>query len=118
MCAKKLSSEEVERRTEGLDQLIGDPEYTDEETVRVLRAMMSWKEWLRYDFSRYWYFIGCAALNLFLCSEIAKGTNGDPGVIASIIFLFILMSLVEYFGYRHFWPGGILTGRQGNEPEK
>jgi hypothetical protein len=117
MCAKKLSSEEVDRRREEIDQLIQDPEYTDEETVRVLRTKMSWKEWLRYDFSRYWYFIGCAALNLFLCFEIGRGADGNPGVIAFVVFLFILMSILEYFGYRYLWPEGILTGRQGNKPE-
>jgi hypothetical protein len=118
MCAKKLSSEEVERRSHELDQLVTDPEYTDEEALRVLRIKMSWKEWLRYDFSRYWYFIGCAALNLFLCFEIGRGAEGNSGVIAFAIFLFILMSLLEYFYYRYLWPRGILSGRRGNEPEK
>lgn len=113
-----MSSEEAGRKSEELDQLVLDAEFTDEEAVRILRTKMSWKEWLRYDFSRYWYFIGCFALNFFLCLELARGANGNPGAIVSIAFLFILMSVAEYFGYRYLWPEGILTGRQGNRPER
>jgi len=115
MCAKKLSSEEAGRRNEGIEAVIQDEDVDDEGVLRVLRAQMTWKEWLRYDFFRYWFVLGAGTLNVFTCMEIGRAANGGSLILFILVILFVIMSLFEYLAYRRIWPHGILSGKESQK---
>ena len=111
MCARKLSSKDVKIENVTLDDLVHDPGADDEFTVRALRAHMSWSEWLRNDFFRYWYVVGVLTLDVFLVLELGRSFNvHDSTGIILLIIVFSIILISAYFLFRRLWPEGILTG--------
>ena len=82
MCAKKLKPRReaqaqpwplVSRRTVDAPrtEVVDDGLMDDEIALRILRSKMTWREWLVYDFLRYWYGIGGLALLTFSVTYVA-----------------------------------------------
>jgi hypothetical protein len=121
MCAKKIrfseliSSREVdgaaaESRDRSIREILSDERLTDEQVVRMLRAKMSWKDWLKYDFARYWYAVGVFSFDSFLVLSIAYTYHvADALGILLLSILFVAMCIGEFLLYRRIWPQGILT---------
>lgn len=119
MCARKLSSKDVKVENVTLDELVHDPGSDDEYTLRALRTHMSWSEWLRNDFFRYWYVIGVLALDIFLVLELGRSfsVHDSTGIILLIV-LFSAVLIFTYFIYKRIWPEGILSGLLGQSDKK
>jgi hypothetical protein len=121
MCAKKIrfseliSSREVdgaaaESRDRSIREILSDERLTDEQVVRMLRAKMSWKDWLKYDFARYWYAVGVLSFDSFLVLSVAYTYHvADALGILLLSILFVAMCIGEFLLYRRIWPQGILT---------
>jgi hypothetical protein len=121
MCAKKIrfseliSSREVdgaaaESRDRSIREILSDERLTDEQVVRMLRAKMSWKDWLKYDFARYWYAVGVFSFDSFLVLSVAYTYHvADALGILLLSILFVAMCIGEFLLYRRIWPQGILT---------
>jgi len=76
----------------------------------MLRAKMSWKDWLKYDFARYWYAVGVFSFDSFLVLSVAYTYHvADALGILLLSILFVAMCIGEFLLYRRIWPQGILT---------
>ncbi len=72
---------------------------------REIDMHASWREWLRERYAKYWYGIGCLALDGMVAGTIlglADPSQGWPvaGAIAAVLGLVYL----EFRGYLRFWP--------------
>ncbi|MEM2838967.1 MAG: hypothetical protein QW505_01325 [Thermoplasmata archaeon] len=124
MCAKKIrysdvivSQEIKESAMEGrnlpTEDLLRDESISDEQALRILRARMSWKDWVRYDFARYWFAVASFALNSFVVLGIAYAYHVSDIIGAILLALaFAGLCILEVSLYRKIWPEGILTKRQ------
>jgi len=119
MCARKLSSKDVKVEKVTLDDIVHDPGTDDEHTLRVLRTHMSWSEWLRNDFFRYWYIVGVLALDFFLVFELGRSFNIHDSIgFVLLIIIFSTILIPAYFLYRRLWPEGILSGLFGQSDQR
>lgn len=109
MCAKKLMTrqEAVDRRqTEVVDDGLMD----DEIALRIMRGKMTWREWVLYDFLRYWYGLAAMTLVAFLTTYVAwrYHVRDVLGLAALALGAFALIVL-EFLLYRTIWPQGAFT---------
>ena len=112
MCAKKLSSKEIPAGKVPLEEVLKDPGVDDEHAIRALRTSMSWGEWLRNDFLRYFYIVITLAVDTFVSLELGMIYNiHDLAGSIILIVLFVIGLIVTYIGYAMLWPEGILTSR-------
>lgn len=119
MCARKLSSKEAQIENVTLDDLVHNPESDDELTVRALRAGMSWGEWLRNDFFRYWFIVGVLAVDILLVLELRRSFNVNDSIgVILLIIIFSAILVSAYFLFRRLWPEGILTNLFGQSEPK
>jgi len=119
MCARKLSSKDVKLENVTLDDLVHDPGADDELTFRALRANMSWSQWLRNDFFRYWYVVGVLALDFFLVFELGRSFNIHDSIgIILLVIVFSAILISAYFLYKRLWPEGILSNLFGQTDQK
>lgn len=120
MCAKKLryseilksddSEESIKGGGQSLEEILRDGSIPDDQIVRILRARMTWKDWLRYDFLRYWFAMAAFAFNTFLVLGIAYTYQvSDILGAVGLATIFAGMCIAEYLLYRRIWPQGILT---------
>jgi hypothetical protein len=84
----------------------------EEESARFLRAQMSWRDWVIYDFLRYWYAAGAFALVCFLALELANWLE-PVGAVDAVAITLALVGLIvlEGLGYFAIWPRGMHTDR-------
>jgi len=82
----------------------------DEVAHRILRNKMTWKEWLLYDFLRYWYGLGALALVVFSVSYISWRYHvRDPGGLAALAIGGFALVVLEFLLYMAIWPKGMFT---------
>jgi len=112
MCGIKLSKKHSHQNRPDINESIKDPNLDDSDVVRLLRAGMTWKEWMKNDFLRYWFIVGSFALNIFVVFEPARIYHVTD-ILGYFIMIATFLSLCvgEYYLYRHFWPKGILSER-------
>jgi hypothetical protein len=100
MSARRLqvsSDRTIERKRQ---EIRAKDEATSEEQVnRIMRAEMTWMDWLRHEYVKYWYVLGAVALDVFL----GLGLVDAVGIIAVILLLVALMA-AEVYGYFWIWP--------------
>lgn len=120
MCARKLRFSEAPTSYEireqpkkeklSLNALLKDESIPDDQIVRILRVRMTWKDWVKFDFLRYWFAVGAMAFNTFLVLNLASAYNvSDLIGAALLVILFAGLGIAEYLLYRKLWPEGILT---------
>jgi hypothetical protein len=131
MCAKKMAIKKDEQPEEGppaprttgwphgSKRWWGDTARTevrddglmdDEITLRILRSRMTWKEWVLYDFLRYWYGIGALALLCFSVTYISWRYHvHDVAGLAVLAVGAVVLIVLEVLLYRAIWPGGAFT---------
>lgn len=120
MCARKLrfsempTSYEVREQPEkeklSLTAILKDESIPDDQIVRILRARMTWKDWVKFDFLRYWFVVGAMAFNTFFVLHLAAAYYvSDLIGAALLVILFVGLGMAEYLLYRKLWPEGILT---------
>ena len=120
MCARKLrylemqtsseTREQSEKENLSLEAILKDESIPDDQIVRILRARMTWKDWVKFDFLRYWFAIGSLAFDVFLVLSLASAHNvSDLLGSALLVFLFAGLCMAEYLLYHRIWPEGILT---------
>jgi len=121
MCAKKirfsdiLASQErkgdaADRKNLSTEDILKDESISDDQALRILRARMSWKDWIRYDFARYWFAVGAFAANSFIILGFASAYHvSDIIGIILLALTFAGLCAFEVFLYRKIWPEGILS---------
>ena len=68
---------------------------------------LSWRQWLRDRYARYWYILGCLVLDLLVAGVVLQfgtGTPPEPWQDALAIALVIVLAYPEYRGYVRLWP--------------
>lgn len=65
--------------------------------------VLGWREWLYHDLLRYFYFLGCLFLDLFVPLSLLMWDGGIWRIILAIVFL-ALAVLLEVYIYRILWP--------------
>ena len=120
MCAKKVRAETRAGPVDALSsRSIGSAPRTvvhddglmdDEITLRILRSRMTWREWLLYDFLRYWYGLGAFALLAFSVTHVAWVYHVKDALGLAVLAVggFALAAL-EFALYRIIWPRGPFT---------
>lgn len=95
-----------------VDLYADEADMDEEESARFLRAQMSWRDWVIYDFLRYWYAAGAFALVCFLALGLANLLEpvGTLEVVAITLALVGMIAL-EVLGYMAIWPEGMHTNR-------
>ena len=89
-----------------------EAEMDDEETIRFLRTHLGWKDWVIYDYMRYWYVAGALLLDCLVLLTLADGltpldwVDGLAVLLTSIGLLFL-----EGLMYFMIWPKGVHTDR-------
>jgi len=68
---------------------------------------LSWRQWFRERYARYWYLLGAFLLDLLVAGTVLQFDTGQTPATwqyALAIVLVIALAYPEYRGYRHFWP--------------
>ena len=82
----------------------------EEETARFLRSSLRWKDWVVYDYLRYWYAAGALLLDGLLLLTMADGLSPIDGLDGLAIAVTCLgLVLLEAFVYLLIWPRGLFT---------
>lgn len=112
MCAKKVraggaadgsgpQTDEEEPQADELD---------NEAALKIHRKKMGWREWVLYDFLRYWYWVGAIALVAFFVTQISWMFHVKDLLGLSVLAVAALaMVVLEAFAYRGIWPEGVYT---------
>jgi hypothetical protein len=83
---------------------------SEERELRILRNTMTWKEWVLYDFLRYWYAIGTLGLVGLLLAQIAYRYHvRDATGLALLALVGFTMVVLLFYAYRFIWPQGAFT---------
>lgn len=100
-------SKKREAAYRALEEDSGLPE---EQALKLVRKHLPWKDWLLADFVRYWYVIGCLALDVFLPMEMARRhyVDSDYGILGLAVLLIALV-YIETRTYLWIWPSGVKT---------
>ncbi len=113
MCAKKVAKGPgglEERKALVLEHARKDEELEDSRALRIVRTHLSWRDWLLYDFLRYWYGIGALALLVFSVMHIAWAFGvDDPLGLAALAVVAVLIAAAEVVLYLAIWPHGAFT---------
>lgn len=119
MCAKKVrvagerSDDVLARRAAGSvprTEVADTDQMDDETTLRVMRNRMTWREWVLYDFLRYWYGLGAMTLVAFSTTYIAWQYHvRDPIGLAALGIGAFALVVLEFLLYREIWPQGPFT---------
>jgi len=92
-----------------MSEHLRDPEVSDKQALRIVRANLSWKEWFIQDYARYLYWLGALALDVFIILWIYQEFDlGDALGAFMLIFLGILLGFLEYRGFALVWEKGFL----------
>ena len=84
----------------------------EEETARYLRSSLRWKDWLIYDYLRYWYAAGALLLDGLLLLTMSDGLSPIDWLDGFAIAATGLgLLLLEALGYVLIWPRGLFTDR-------
>ena len=78
------------------------PDLLEQAELPVKFRDMSWREWLHGEFFRYWYFIGCLMVDIFLALELVYQIPGSGGVAAGLLFL-VAAVIFEGWLYYRIW---------------
>ena len=82
----------------------------EEETARFLRSSLRWKDWVLYDYLRYWYAAGALLLDGLLLLTMSDGlTPIDALDTLAILVTCLGLVLLEAFVYVLIWPRGLFT---------
>lgn len=82
----------------------------EEETARFLRSSLRWKDWVLYDYLRYWYAAGALLLDGLLLLTMSDGLSPIDGLDGLAIAVTSLgLVLLEAFVYIMIWPRGLFT---------
>ncbi|MCU0859237.1 MAG: hypothetical protein MUE55_01430 [Thermoplasmata archaeon] len=120
MCAKKVRAETMDGPDGASSPHAHGPRPTtaatadaaidDEMALRILRSSMTWREWLLYDFLRYWYGLGALALLAFSVTYIAWEYHvRDAAGLAVLAVGGTILAALEVVLYRAIWPRGAFT---------
>ncbi|MGD9962743.1 MAG: hypothetical protein AB7S97_02430 [Thermoplasmata archaeon] len=87
-----------------------DAEVDDETALKIRRKKMTWREWVLYDFLRYWYWLAAIALVSFFVLQVtwAYHVKDLPGLSALAVAA-LAMIVVTAYVYREIWPEGAFT---------
>jgi len=73
--------------------------------MRIVRARLSWKDWLFLDYARYLYGIGALMLDLFAPLWLKDEFHVADTLGAVLVFgVLILLIAAEFYGYTILWP--------------
>jgi hypothetical protein len=61
-----------------------------------------WDRWLKEDFLRYWYLIGCVFVDVVVPLELGRDLSGLARTVLPIFALAGLIAL-EAYGYYRYW---------------
>ncbi|MBU1915340.1 MAG: hypothetical protein ABIE25_00425 [Thermoplasmatota archaeon] len=87
-----------------------DSDLPEEQAVKLVRKHLPWKDWLLADFLRYWYVLGCLALDVFLPLRIARWLHADSAYsILGLVVLLLVLVYLETRTYIWIWPSGVKT---------
>jgi hypothetical protein len=68
---------------------------------------LSWRQWFRQRYARYWYLLGAFLLDLLAAGSVLQFGTGLPPEAwqyALAIALVIVLAYPELLGYRRLWP--------------
>ncbi len=68
---------------------------------------LTWRQWVRQRYARYWYLLGCLLLNMVIVGTILQVFSASPIVAwqyALAIVVVIALLYPEYLGYHRLWP--------------
>ena len=105
----KYSRSTSEERQEEIRRHLEDPEVTDEQALRIVRAKTSWKDWLFLDYARYLYGIAALMLDVFVVIWLVDEFNVSDllgGLL--VLAVFILLAIAEAYGYSLIWSESLL----------
>lgn len=112
MCAKKvLDGGTVDSSTPLTDEEEQREDELDfEAALKIHRKKMTWREWVIYDFLRYWYWVGAIALVAFFVTQITWMYHvKDILGLSAIAIVALAMVVLEALAYRGIWPEGAYT---------
>ena len=113
-----MSDEDQPRRKtarptkEQLELYTVEADMDEEETARFLRSSLPWKDWLLYDYLRYWYAGGAILLDgllLLTVSDALSPIDWLDGLAIAATGLGLVF--LEALGYILIWPRGLFTDR-------
>lgn len=105
MCAKKVRNDGPAGGGSPADE-----EFDAEAALRMRRSHMTWREWVLYDFLRYWYWIGALALVAFFLMQVSWMYHVKDAMGLSGLALFAMFAIaLEFYVYKSIWPEGGLT---------
>jgi hypothetical protein len=71
----------------------------------AMRRDRGWKDWFLRDYLRYWYFVGCLTVDVFVALEVWMIV--DVGLSTSVpIIVLMVLALAEFLGYLALWGKG------------
>jgi len=89
---------------------MADEEMDAETALRIRRKKMSWRDWVLYDFLRYWYWLGALALVAFLLMQVSWMYHVRDAAGLSVLAVCGLgIIILEFYVYKSVWPDGALT---------
>lgn len=101
----KVSKGQLELYTEEADM-------DEEEAARFLRSHLGWKDWVLYDYMRYWYVAGALLLDGIVLLTVADGLEPIDWLDAiAVILTCVGLVLLEGLMYILIWPKGMFTDR-------
>ncbi len=113
MCAEERTPDPEERRRRGeevIEEALRDRRTPDREAVTIIRAHSTWREWLLYDFLRYWYVVGAFAfVGLLVMAVSQKWHVKDAAGILGLVVLATAIIAGEVALYWRIWPQGPFT---------
>ncbi len=87
-----------------------EEELDTDAAARRRRERMTWKEWVLYDFLRYWYWVGALALVAFFLMQVSWAYHvKDAAGLSGLALCAAFMVAVEFYVSKAIWPDGVLT---------
>jgi len=105
----KYSRTTDEEKQEVVRRHLENPEVSDEQALRIVRAKISWKDWFFLDYARYLYWLAVLFADVFLVLWLVDGLGLSPasGAVLALVTFGVLLA-VEAFILTLIWPKKII----------
>lgn len=108
-----MLSKKPKERMEDIEERINRDDIDNDVALRILRAKLTWRDWILHDWLRYWYGVGAMALNVFLLLWLLQSFQiRDILGISLLLVVTVILASMEFVGYRLLWSGGVLSRKQ------
>jgi len=118
MCAhqpQRSSGKDDEERRERVAEAEQDETLDKDQVKRLARKHLPWTDWIKGEYSQYWYWLLVLAGDAFILMDFAQRYHVKDAIgIFGLLAVFLALATLEYLLFTRLWPeGNILKNRRG-----